>query len=506
MGNYIEAANVNIQSGLLMGTIKFQRGLNLISGENGTLKTKLLHFLKNQNLTLHTPGQPCRRQAISPRRNAQRRQINQILEYIRRDNIKLEGLINERDINDTNFEPYPALGDLFYVVYDDLAKDGSDRIAKMNEVAAQFNEVIKQIFPHYTLEATWNSSIGAPSLDLSKGKQSHIPLEGLSLGEQEILSLAVSIYASRNRYDVFLIDEPEVHLNWHLEERLFEYLDRYCDAHEKQMIVVTHSRAVFKERLLKKTQFLYWKDDGTVGVGKDISPEQRRRIAGDAIEIIRLGTFSKLTFFVEDRSHVLVLGELAKALSADVVISDCGDKSHVRSLYKYSERDGGWEQSVFVEDGDNEGDPYPSSDNFIHLPKYCMENHLLDLATMAKLASKSVPEVQDLILKAIVGNKDKVFKKNRFFEFLIGNLKAADLTDARLATLDASQIFPTVLSGIALGEQEYVQKYVAQLKADGRLDEVFPGELVELMQASKGGGKSDEGSSEQADVTAADPV
>ena len=77
------------------------------------------------------PAGACRVQAVSPKRNAQRRAFKVAYEALRRNATKLDSLINERNINDATFEEYPALGDLFYVVYDDLCRDGGDQIAKM---------------------------------------------------------------------------------------------------------------------------------------------------------------------------------------------------------------------------------------------------------------------------------------------------------------------------------------------------------------------------------------
>ena len=48
-------------------------------------------------------------------------------------------------------------------------------------------------------------------------------IEALSLGETSILALALNVYTTRNSNDVYLIDEPEIHLNWHLEQQLFEF-------------------------------------------------------------------------------------------------------------------------------------------------------------------------------------------------------------------------------------------------------------------------------------------
>jgi len=155
MRNYIESADLNIQGGLLAGTIAFKPGLNLISGENGTFKTKLLQSLAaGSGVHLKSPTANLRRQAISPKRNAQRRAFQQIYAQLRQQNVKLEGLLNTRGINDAAFEEYPALGDLFYVVYEDFCRDGGNQIDKMQKSAIELNRVISRLFLHYALVAT----------------------------------------------------------------------------------------------------------------------------------------------------------------------------------------------------------------------------------------------------------------------------------------------------------------------------------------------------------------
>ena len=482
MSNFIKSADLNIQGGLLQGNMSFNPGLNIISGENGTLKTKTLHFLKASAVNFNDPAIPCRRQAISPKRNAQRRAFRQVFEQSRQQNLKLDKVINERNINDAAFEDYPALGDLFYVVYEDLCKDGGNQKNKMEETANEFNKVIQKIFPNYELEAIWNTTTGSPDISIKKNKSISVPLEGLSLGEQEILSLAANIYSSRNTYDVFLIDEPEVHLNWHLEERLFEFFDEYCEEYSRQIIIVTHSRVVFSRRYFPKAQFFFWNDDGRVSFGKDISPEQRKRIAGDAIEVIRLGNFSKPTFFVEDSIHALVIEELASAIEADVSVSECGNKSNVRSLYKSAKRDADWYNSVFLEDGDNEGNPFPGDPIFIHLDKYCMEGYLLDFEISSIVFQKTESEIREIIFNAIIENKNKIFRKNKFFEFLASQLKADHLTIENLAQLDVSEVIPHYLRECGMDLRGYVSTYIQKAKERGKLNQVFPDALIAAIE------------------------
>ncbi|MBN4081163.1 AAA family ATPase [Caldithrix abyssi] len=486
MGNYIKSVELNILDGLLVGRMSFQPGLNILSGENGTFKTKTLQAIKtNAPKILFDQQTSCRMQAISPKRNAQRRAFKQIYEQFRRENKKLEAVINERNISDHSFEEYPSLGDLYYVVFEDLCKDGGNQKEKMQEATDDFNTVISKVFSNYKLMAEWDDTTGTPTIELLKHGVTHVPLEGLSLGEQEILSLATNIYSSRNRYDVFLIDEPEVHLNWDLEEKLFKFFDDYCLEFNKQMIIVTHSRVVFKGRYHPKTQFLYWTENGKVSWGKNVTDKQRRRIAGDAIEIIKLGDFSKPTFFVEDTVHIEIIQAIANQLGVEVIISECGNSPNVRSLFRFSKLEAGWENSYFIEDGDNQGSPFPDDPNFIHLDKYCMENYLLNSQVAGNVCSLPEDQIKQFIVQSVLDNKQHIFKKNKFFEFLVDHLQPQHLTDENLAKLDASQIMEAFLGKIGKSLQDYVQQYIQNCTENDSLKTLLPRRIVEIIEQNQ---------------------
>ena len=298
MANRIARASVNLFNGTLQGTIEFTRGLNLISGENGTLKTKLLQALKG-DVVKADPDAPLVTQSISPKRNSERRAAESILQYFRQNNRTWDTELNERvgaPIRDTGFDNYPSLGELFYYVFQHRCKDGADRRTHMDAVSAVFNAVIRAVFPEYALMAHWDEALGEPRIQMCKRDSVRFPIEALSLGEQEVLSLITSMDAAKERVDCYLIDEPEVHLNWHLEERLFTFIDDLCKRYDKQAIVVTHSRIIFKPEFLPRVQFLYWTPEGQIRWTRSLTPSQRKRLAGDALEVIALGSLQSLPY------------------------------------------------------------------------------------------------------------------------------------------------------------------------------------------------------------------
>lgn len=479
MRNYIEKALLNIQNGLLTGSMEFTPGLNIVSGENGTFKTKLLQSLKSSNIA-KIPNQQLRIQAISPKRNSERRTAEAIFQYFRQQNRTFETLVNERSstqINDTTFEVYPSLGDLYYLVFEYRSKDGQNRIEHMKELTYEFNQVIQSIFQHYELVSVWNETLGAPGIRIRKNGLVEFPIEGLSLGEQDILSLTVSLFVARDRFDVFLIDEPEVHLNWHLEEKLFTFLERICDEYEKQIIVVTHSRTIFKPGFIDKAMFLYWSSDRVVW-SKQLTQDLQQRLAGDAVEIINLGNPTRPVFFVEDSAHSRVLKALAMELEVSISVSECGNSSNVKSIYQYSKQTGEWRNSFFLVDGDNEGNRFRGDSHFIHLPVYCIENYLISPEVIAKMQDISVREAKTIILESIKNRSGQIFRKLRFFESLIDGLDLEYITFERLAGLDASEIIHTIADRLGYDIGDYTNKYIHTCVINDVIDTLFSPDLL----------------------------
>ena len=484
MRNYIISAKVDVLGGLLRGTMEFLPGLNIISGENGTLKTQLLQALRNGGgVQAHLPA-GLRMQTFSPKRNSERRASEAILQYFRQNNRTWESNVNERigaQINTSGFDNYPSLGDLYYLLFEHRCKDGTDRTAHMEALTGEFNNVIQSVFPHYRLKAHWDKNLGAPRIGMCKHGRVEFPIEGLSMGEQEILSLILSIHAGRDNVDVYLIDEPEVHLNWHLEERLFGFLDDFCETAAKQAIVVTHSRTIFKPRFFPKAQFLRWGDDQRVAWGKDLTAQQRSRLAGDAIEIVALGDFTKPTLFVEDGAHANVVKALADMHGAAVTTSQCGNSTNVKSLYQYQLAHGRWANAHFMIDGDNQGNPFPRDEQFIHLPYYCIENMMLDPDTLAATSGRPLSDVQAAIVESISSQRKAIFQKNKFFEFLADRIDINHMTFENLRTFDASLVVADVYRALEIAD--YCSYFLAA-KANGRIAELVPKQLLRVMESA----------------------
>jgi predicted ATPase len=485
---YISVVNPNLFDGKFSCRIEFGPGLNIVSGENGTGKTQLLKLLKTkERIDISGDERPVRSLsvlAINPQRNAERRNLQKVIQEFRRQNKNLDKHLDEitqMELQDSTFVTYPSVAELFYLRYEVACRDGGHQIEKMKDVVGEFNEVITSIFDQFRLQAEWDPA-GIPRLQIEKLNIGQIPLEGLSCGEKEILSLVLNLSVARDR-DVIIIDEPEVHLNWDLECKLFGFLKTLCEDYGPQCIVATHSRAVFLPEFLPCVQFLYW-ENGEVHSGQELREEMRRRIAGEAIEIVKLGSSQTATFFVEDEAHAYILRVLAEVLRVNISVSQAGNSENVKSLFKLSRAEHGWRNCYFLIDGDNQGNPFPDATNFIHLDKYCLENYLLDFEICAAVTGKSVNDVQTVILGAIQKNADKIFKKNKYFEFIMDRLSVDDIDQDRLSTLDASEIIHDVIRNLGSSRKRFIRKYIRHCRDNSKLGEVFPERLIEALESA----------------------
>lgn len=480
--------NINLLNGLFTGEMDFKNGLNIISGENGTGKTKLLQQIKGP---VKFPGSPKTKSAIkkftgsntdrivifNPKRNAEKQKLEHFANKLKREGLDSDKIIhtlNEKNINDATFLPYPSLGELFILSYEALTKKDDGSISNkdaIDKIKSNFNLVLEKVFPAYKILSEWKN--GKLQFQVQKNGNNPFPVEGLSCGESEALSLMFNIYASRDIQDIYLIDEPEVHLNWSLEEGMFNFLEWFCNEYGKQIIVATHSRMIFQERFLQKTQFLIWKD-GKINVDSKISKEISDKIAGDSIKIISALDLHEQTFFVEDDAHVKVIKELSKVTEKDLGAIKLGGSSAVCSFCRAAEA-GNIQNAYFLVDGDNQGAPkdLKNNSNYIHLQKYCIQNYLLDTSILSEISKIDCSQIKQKIKKCITDlscdSKTLVFKKLA---------EVTEIPDAVLDTFDASKIIDSLAIQIGLTNfRTLVEKFIAKAKEKGNLETIF-GEIL----------------------------
>jgi|GEM_PF-1601544 len=502
MSAYIKSIKITEFEGALDQALEFEEGLNILSGENGTGKTTVLKKIKefaggnnpsiaifsdNEKITL--PNQ-LSIYALSPKRNSEKKTISNILSYLRSTSKTMDNQLEEvrnRAINDSTFEAYPSFGELFILYFDEKCKDGGEQIGKMNEVTTEFNEVIQKVFPDYSFVSSWDLLSGRPDIKLKIGSRAPLSLEKLSLGQQEVLSLIFNIYTSKGKYNIYLIDEPEIHLNWNLEKGLFQFLDWFCVNHDKQIITVTHSRTIFEEPFYEKAKFLVW-EDVNIKYQSDISDAQREAIVGELAATINVVAPTSKTFFVEDKMHEFVIDTIAQKLGKTISTVKCGNSANVKSFYGLSkDKSSAWrENGYYVVDGDNEGNPFPGESRFIHLNKYSIDSYVFNLDLLSEILGKSVDVIQKEILSVMKTKKLAIFSKGKDAKFgraLIDKMTHDYITEAHLALVDCTEILEGFAQLQSKSSQSLFAEYIAKANQKGILSNVFDSELINAINA-----------------------
>lgn len=193
-----------------------------------------------------------------------------------------------------------------------------------------------------------------------------------------------------------------------------------------------------------------------------------------------LGPFPKLTFVVEDEIQKKVIESIARELKKEVKTIVAHGSANVESFFKVAKDQGSLTNGFFLIDGDNRGNPHPKEPNFIQLEKYCIDNYLLDFDICASISGKTVKQVQAIVFNIIKG----YFKgKDSFLNFLFSRFSEADITEASLSNIDASQILKRVHSNLGIKDQDdFIEKYVGRCKELSKLEIALPSRIVEVIQ------------------------
>lgn len=495
---YIKSINVNLFNGKFSQIISLNPSLNILSGINGTGKTKVLQLLKQGVNVNIEPSNIQFNQikviALSPKRNAEKRAQQALLSYIRSTNLlnKMQELLNKQ-IRDETYDHYPSFAEIFYLKFEKLRSQNfylKPQSQILDEFVKQINKNIIEItLPGYRFEADWDKS--SDSLDLKIYKEfagDYVALENLSTGEQELLSLVFNIYLMKDDVDVFLIDEPEIHLNWTLEENLFDFLKKFSEQYKKQVIVSTHSRIIFDPVFHDYITYLVW-ENNLIKVKKDIPREYKEKIAGEYVRFISIIMPSKKILFIEDNEHEitikLLLSIYKKNEESLEIIKISGGRGNLEKLYEVLKQNpdfaSKWVNVYFLVDGDNKIDF--SKDRVIQLRKYSIESYYFDFEVLSALLDKSEEDVKNIIMEIIRKNKRKIAgegKNSVFWEKLIGNMNNINQED--LDVLDCSQIFDEFVESLGYKKVDFMERYLNKAYEIQKIEEIFDSELINFIK------------------------
>lgn len=479
--NFIQTVTVNLFNGIFSQSINFKNGLNLIAGANGTGKTQLLmHILGNRNNGKVTFKHSERKKdiaAFSPKRNAEKRSIEQAYDIIRKDpNARVSTLNAVRNINiqDNSYQTIKSITEYLASKAQDLVETNTPIVEAYENVEKEYQEILQKIF-NYEISFTWNTKTRKPNSFLVSKRGYNLGSQQLSSGENALISLFFAIFDAKDEVPVYLIDEPEVHLNWQLEEKLFEALDWFCQTYNKQIIVVTHSRACFIEPFLGKTQFLVWENGKILSKPKP-NEEIRSKLAGDLVKIIGGITTESKILHVEDEAQQAVLNTIKTLLNMSLEVKKLSGCNEVK---KYSEvfKTLGVDNAYFLIDGDNSevstNDLQTKYCNLIQLKKYCIENYFLNENVLEQIDKRTEKQktIKDLIKEAIRQVNRPGFKS---FKKLIES--GIEIETEILDTIDASEFVKQHLP-ISLGfknRNDFFNEYLNYLVVNNQLETHFP--------------------------------
>ena len=486
MTPFINSISINVFDGAFKETIAFKYRLNLLSGVNGSGKTTILRKIKNKEGIEVRPSdkmEELKILAFSPKRNAVRKELANIVNDYKRKNRNFVNYMNERlsaSIEDNTFQDYPSFSEVFYMLYDKHHNSGRKTPEEcINLVLNELNKVISSVFDEYVLMSKWDVSTNAPSLAIKK-KDVDIPLESLSSGEQEVMSLIVNLYASKESADVILIDEPEIHLNWDLEQRLFSYFVDFAHEFKKQLVIATHSRMIFHSSFAQFSSFLFW-DDGKIRWDDSIPDHEKVKIAGEAINVIGIGDISNKTLFVEDDFHVKAVRIMSELFGSGIEIVDVKNCQNVKSFFILN-RDGKRNEKLFfLVDGDNQGNEFPGEDKVIHLDKYCMENYFLNISISARILGKTESACKEDLLEIIKENAEKVARGRLFIQKALMKLTAKEITQDLIDTYDGSILLRHLLKRNGKRIDKYVRDYCEYCNIHDLFDKIMHKQLIAML-------------------------
>ena len=473
MGNFIKKINISILNEKFNQSVQMLNGLNIISGVNGSGKTLFLSYIQqskndpnkieiNENLPLLIAS-------FSPKRNAQRILIEQAQQLVRQDINAEQNTLNaflNQQLQDDGVQTIKSISEYLILSTDKIVDNGDKTKEQATTIIKNdYSKILEMIF-EYNLEFSWNPTTRKYESKIKKDSE-YLEFNKLSSGENALISLIFAIFYSKDSADVYLIDEPEVHLNWQLEEKLFIFLNWFSNEYSKQMIIVTHSRVCFTSPFNEMSKFFLW-DSGKIII-KD-RPDERlvSLLSGDVVKIVNGITANDKMLYLEDQTQENVIKKIADKIHINLEIIKLGNCDNVKKqaeAFKKLNID----NVYFLIDNDNKsivpGGSYHA--NLIQLKKYCIENYLLNEDILSAI-DKNNPK--KIIKEQIFHSIREVDSQNFVpIKTLLNNYDI--LNDEILDRIDASKFIKNLYTKLGYTDiNNFIDEYINKVSEMNKMD------------------------------------
>lgn len=251
--------------------------------------------------------------------------------------------------------------------------------------------------------------------DMAAGHE--FDVDSMSSGEKGLILTFLIIAQTMGSGGIFLLDEPELHLNPAATRKLLTFLaEEYVAPNDLQAIICSHSPEILADAFERSDCALFRIKSSTI-----VEKIRKRDFneVNDALQALGTSTVDSLLYdadlFVEGPDDVRILQVGFMDLLNRINVRGLGGRAEVEKqiqLLQEEEQKGRLDHTIFfVFDHDNRASTLNSSEKVrvMQWKRYCIENYLLDFEVIADTLRE--PEIADASVRLSPGELERLFSK-----------------------------------------------------------------------------------------------
>jgi AAA domain, putative AbiEii toxin, Type IV TA system len=273
--------------------------------------------------------------------------------------------------------------------------------AGREKVISEVDLIFDQLLPGKKFAGVRISNIGFLAVQVQDTVTGRIfDMDFMSSGEKGLLLTFLFIRLTVARGGIVLLDEPELHLNSAVQERIINFIDRFCVQEMGiQVFICTHSPEVVREAFARQDCSLFH-----LRSGHDLTPVLPEDYTELFDIVSRLGNttadvlFNRGNLYVEGTDDAEIIKAGFPELTNGYKISDLGGRGDVEreapALKKQEELGKLKKPQIFVLDNDGRNFAFENGQfvKVIQWSKYCIENYLLNEIVLYNLVAQTSRE------------------------------------------------------------------------------------------------------------------